>query len=212
LTCAEQAIHGRGHRCRVSHSVAGATRGAVLEDRKPTFVDSLSNEWLGIGPRRWFSARAVRPGGRTDLIGRGMVRAARSSRAFPEQGPHVGDVVLGYRRREHCRALLLAGSAAAKAFNGRLRLPALKDVDTAGVEQVGGNGEVEAASCPARLFDDAHAAHEVGLALLGSTVMCPATMTMGALLFWRFRVVPVGNHATQVDIASSQNSSTVWST
>ena len=31
---------------------------------------------------------------------------------------------------------------------------------------------------PACLFDDAHAAREVGLALLGSTVMCPATMTM----------------------------------
>ena len=49
----------------------------------------------------------------------------------------------------------------------RLRLPPLEDVDAAGVDQVGGDGEVEAASCPACLFDDAHAAREVGLALLG---------------------------------------------
>jgi hypothetical protein len=39
-------------------------------------------------------------------------------------------------------------------------------VDAAGVDQVGGHGEVEAASCPAGLFDHAHAARGVGLALL----------------------------------------------
>jgi hypothetical protein len=36
-----------------------------------------------------------------------------------------------------------------------LRLPALKDGDAAGVEQVGRDGKVEAASCPASLLDDA---------------------------------------------------------
>src|SRR5262245_24993165 len=49
--------------------------------------------------------------GRTDLIGHGTVRAGGSCCAFPEQGPHGGDVVLGYRRREHGRALLVAGAA-----------------------------------------------------------------------------------------------------
>jgi hypothetical protein len=34
--------------------------------------------------------------GRTDLIGRVTVRTTGSCCAFPEQGPHVGDVVLGY--------------------------------------------------------------------------------------------------------------------
>src|SRR5918994_5085474 len=49
---------------------------------------------------RWFGRRSVGPG-RTDLVGRDTVRAAGSCCAFPEQGPHVGDVVLGHRRREH---------------------------------------------------------------------------------------------------------------
>jgi hypothetical protein len=47
-----------------------------------------------------------------------------------------------------------------------MRLPALEDVDTAGVDQVRADRDVEAANCPASLFDDAHAAREVGLALL----------------------------------------------
>jgi hypothetical protein len=51
-------------------------------------------------------------------------------------------------------------------FDGRLRLPALKEVDAAGVEQVGRDDKVEAAICSASLFDNAHAAREVGLALL----------------------------------------------
>jgi hypothetical protein len=59
-----------------------------------------------------------------------------------------------------------AGSTAAEGLDGRLRLPALKEVDAAGVEQVGGDGKVEAASCSASLSDNAHAAREVGLALL----------------------------------------------
>ena len=65
-----------------------------------------------------------------------------------------------------CRALLVAGAAAAGGFDGCLRLPALKEVDAARVEQVGRDGKVEAAICPASLFDDAYAAREVGLALL----------------------------------------------
>ena len=54
---------------------------------------------------------------------------------------------------------------------GRLRqplaTPSAQDVDAAGVDQVGGDGEVEAASGPACQFDDAHTALKVGLALLG---------------------------------------------
>jgi hypothetical protein len=51
--------------------------------------------------------------------------------------------------------LLGAGAASAEGFDGRLRLPALKDADAAGVERVGRDGKVEAASCPASLLDDA---------------------------------------------------------
>jgi hypothetical protein len=71
-----------------------------------------------------------------------------------------------------------------------LRLPALEEVDAAGVDQISGDGEVEAASCPACPFDDTHAAREVGLALLGFDRECPATMTMDALLFWCLGVKP----------------------
>src|SRR5215210_6080288 len=37
----------------------------------------------------------------------------------PEQGPHIDDVVLGHRHREHGGALLVAGAAAAQGFDGR---------------------------------------------------------------------------------------------
>jgi hypothetical protein len=49
----------------------------------------------------------------------------------------------------------------------RLRLPALEDVDAAGVDQVGADSAAEAVSCPACLCDDAHAARKVRLALPG---------------------------------------------
>jgi hypothetical protein len=54
--------------------------------------------------------------------------------------------------------LACCGGASAEGFDGGLRLPALEDVDLAGVDQVGGDGEVEAA---ASLFDNVHAAREV---------------------------------------------------
>src|SRR5215211_5432988 len=50
--------------------------------------------------------------------------------AFSEHGPHVGDVLLN-RHREHRRALFLIRAAAAEGLAGRLRLPALEDVDAA---------------------------------------------------------------------------------
>ena len=46
---------------------------------------------------------------------------------------------------------LLPGGAFAEGFDGRLRLPELEDVDPTGVDQVGGDGEVLAVSCPACL-------------------------------------------------------------
>src|SRR5215218_9977852 len=96
-----------------------------------------------------------------DLIGRAWLQATSSFCLIPEHGPHAGDVVRGDRCRAHGRALLVAGAAAAESVDGCLRRPALKDIDAAGVDQVGGDGEVEAASSPACLFDDAHAAREV---------------------------------------------------
>src|SRR5918992_2964019 len=90
----------------------------------------------------------------------------RSCRAFPEQGPHAGDVVLLHGRGEDRRALFIVRTAAAEGVDRRLRLPALEDVDAAGVDQVGGDREIEAAGCPASLLDDAHTAREVRLALL----------------------------------------------
>jgi hypothetical protein len=59
-----------------------------------------------------------------------------------------------------------AAFATAKSPLPRRSLRCGSGVDAAGVDQVGGDGDVEASSCPARLFDDAHAAREVGLALL----------------------------------------------
>jgi hypothetical protein len=40
-------------------------------------------------------------------------------------------------------------------LNANARLPALEDVDTVGVDQVCADRDVEAANCPASLFDDA---------------------------------------------------------
>jgi hypothetical protein len=80
--------------------------------------------------------------------------------------------------REHRRALFRVRAAAAEGLQRRLRLPALEDVDTAGVDQVRADRDVEAANCPARLdqlvegrvlFDDAHTAREVGLANRSAT-------------------------------------------
>src|SRR5215204_822346 len=36
--------------------------------------------------------------------------------AFPEQVPHVGDVILRYRRREHCSGSLVTGALLRKAL------------------------------------------------------------------------------------------------
>jgi hypothetical protein len=78
-----------------------------------------------------------------------------------------------------------------------LRPPALEDVDAApGGEQIGGDREIETASCPASLFGDAHPAREVGLAFLVASVVGVAfeagqdahvmtTTAFGsALVFW----------------------------
>jgi hypothetical protein len=51
-----------------------------------------------------------------------------------------------------------------------LRPPAPEDVDAAGVDRVGGDGDIEAADRPACPFDDADAAREGGPALPGPTV------------------------------------------
>src|SRR5439155_8976081 len=86
-------------------------------------------------------------------------------RTLPEHGPYVGDVVLLNGHREHRQVLFRVRAPAAEGFQRRLRLPALEDVDTAGVDQVRADRDV-GADCPASLFDDAHTAREVGLALL----------------------------------------------
>ena len=64
--------------------------------------------------------------------------------AASKQGPHGGDVVLGHRHRQHRRAVLERRPVAAEGLEGRLRLPALEDVDAARVDQVGGDGDVGA--------------------------------------------------------------------
>jgi len=60
-------------------------------------------------------------------------------------GPHVCDVVLRHRGVEHVRSLLVADTAAAERLDGRLRLPPFEDVDAARIDQIRGDGEVEAA-------------------------------------------------------------------
>jgi hypothetical protein len=58
------------------------------------------------------------------------------SASFPNTGPHVDDGVLLNGHREHREALFRVRAAAAEGLQRRLRLPALEDVDTAGVDQV----------------------------------------------------------------------------
>ncbi|MGX7729670.1 hypothetical protein ACWPOB_10390 [Rhodococcus sp. 2H158] len=82
----------------------------------------------------------------------------------PEHGPRVGDVVLLNGHREHRRALSRVRSGAAEGLQRRRQLPALDDVDTAGVDRVRAERDVEASHCPASLFDEAHTARKVGLA------------------------------------------------
>jgi hypothetical protein len=72
------------------------------------------------------------------------------------------------------RRCSVSGPAAAEGLQRRLRLPALEDVDTAGVDQVRADREVEAANSSASLFDNARTVREVGLALqrLNGDVSC----------------------------------------
>jgi hypothetical protein len=80
--------------------------------------------------------------------------------------PHDEVVIEDIDEEERGRALLVSGAPAAEGLDGRLRLPALEQVDAARVEQVGRDGEVEAATCLASLLDNAHGAREVRLGLL----------------------------------------------
>src|SRR5438034_11433050 len=82
-----------------------------------------------------FCRRSTRPDRGADRIGRSIVRPADSFRTLPEHGPYVGDVVLLNGHREHRPALFRVRAAAAEGLQPRLRLPALEDVDTAGVDR-----------------------------------------------------------------------------
>jgi hypothetical protein len=89
---------------------------------------------------------------------------------FSPRGSHLG---------VPCRA------AAAERLRRRLRLPALEDADTARVDQVPADRDVEADYCPASLFDDAHTARKVGLALprLNGDVSCNDDHVLSAAEF-----------------------------
>jgi hypothetical protein len=85
--------------------------------------------------------------------------------------------------------LLVAGAATAEGFDGRLRLPALKDVGAAGIDQVGGDGEVETAGCPAACSTTlTQPARWDCAAGLDGDVSC--NDDPGALRFCRLRVRP----------------------
>lgn len=129
------------------------------------------------------------------------------SSAYPNKGRASATSYFGYRRREHCRALVVAGTAAAEGFDRRLRLPALEDVDAAGVEQVGGDGKVEATTCLATLFDDAHAARKIGIALLGfdHDASCDDDHGCASSLTSSCRAGPAPHNL--LDTASARNSS-----
>ncbi|MQA26753.1 MAG: hypothetical protein GEU94_15090 [Micromonosporaceae bacterium] len=98
--------------------------------------------------------RSDRPAAPIASVAAESVRPIHSA-SSPEHGPHVGDVVLLNGHREHRPALFRVRAAAAEGLQRRLRLPALEDVDTPGVDQVRAARDVEAANCPASLFDDA---------------------------------------------------------
>jgi hypothetical protein len=61
---------------------------------------------------------------------------------------------------------LLRGALRRKVSTAACDSQRFKEVDAAGVEQVGRDGKVEAAICSASLFHNAHGAREVGLARL----------------------------------------------
>jgi hypothetical protein len=129
-----------------------------------------------------FCRRSIRPDRGADRIGRSRVRPADSFRTLPKHGPYLGDVVLLNGHLEHRQALFLVRAAAAEGLQRRLRLPALEDVDTAGVDQVRADRDV-GADCPASLFDDAHKAREVDSRCCGSTVQSCRLRVQPAGLF-----------------------------
>jgi hypothetical protein len=99
--------------------------------------------------------RSIRPDHRTDLIGRSRVRPADSFCTLPENGPHVGDVVLLNRHREHRRRCSVSGPLLRKVSSATCDSQRSKPLPRPRVEQIGGDREIEAASCPASLFGDA---------------------------------------------------------
>jgi hypothetical protein len=80
------------------------------------------------------------------------------SASFPEHGPYVGDVVLLNGHREDRRPLFRIRAAPAEGLAGRVRFQRSKMLMRPRVEQIGGDREIETASCPASLFGDAHPA------------------------------------------------------
>jgi hypothetical protein len=67
-----------------------------------------------------------------------------------------------------------------------------EDADTAGVDQVRADRDVEAANCPTSLFDDAHTARGVGLAMLRLNGDVSCNDDQCALQSCRLRVQPAG--------------------
>src|SRR6476619_4986434 len=80
--------------------------------------------------------------------------------------PLVTDVVLGDRGCQDRGTLFVAGTAAAERLDRGYRFPSFEDVDSARVEQVCRQREVEAARCPARLPHYLDASRQVVVALL----------------------------------------------
>src|SRR6187549_3831954 len=73
-------------------------------------------------------------------------------------------VIFGHRRRGDHGGLLVAGTVAAKLRDGRFGSPSFENVDSARVEQVRRDREVEAAGRTAGLRDDVRAIGQIVVA------------------------------------------------
>jgi hypothetical protein len=142
-----------------------------------TFVVVVSFMVAGPFSSAWSSFGTTAPPHRTHRSWHAPCCSSRC--AFSEHGPHVGDVLLN-RHREHRRARFLVKAAAAEGLAGRLRLPALEDVDAAAGRADRRRSRNRDSQLPGAPVRRVHPAREVGFALAPlNPVPCSGTEARG---------------------------------
>src|SRR5918994_2987732 len=87
------------------------------------------------------------------------------------------------------------GGVAAGGVEGLLRLPALEDVDAAGVDRVGGDGDIEAPGASRARVTRPRMTATASSRSSGSTSVCPAMIGMRKSLPSRRREVGEQDHS-----------------